>query len=53
MLLITSVTVEYKKRLQIKISPKGATADNGTFTLEVSEEAKTLVVSAMGRIRNG
>lgn len=47
------VTVDYKKRLQIKISPKGTTGDNGTFTVEVSDEAKMLVVSAMGRIRNG
>ncbi|SER12612.1 type IV fimbrial biogenesis protein FimT [Amphritea atlantica] len=48
------VVIEYKKNcFQIKLTAKGTTGDNGTFAMTVSEETKTLVVSGMGRIRNG
>ena len=47
------VEVDYKKRLKIKLSPRGTTGDTGTFTVKTSGDEKTLVVSGMGRIRRG
>ncbi|WP_290704189.1 GspH/FimT family pseudopilin [Amphritea sp.] len=49
----SGVLVDYKKRLKIKLSPRGTTGDTGTFTVKVSGDEKALVVSSMGRIRRG
>ena len=49
----SGVLVDYKKRLKIKLSPRGTTGDTGTFTVKISGDEKVLVVSGMGRIRNG
>lgn len=47
------VQVDYGKRRQLKLTVKGATGDSGTFTVNVSGVSKTLIVSNIGRIRNG
>lgn len=47
------VGVDYKKRLKIKLSPRGTTGDTGAFTVKISGDEKALVVSSIGRIRRG